>query len=258
MRAANQAVVVRCAVEHSTIHRYWRVWASVASLLLREAGGSLLQLELSKQQQRSVHTRLQAELAGEVALSRVENIEARTLLAKSQALEQLRPGHELATDKELLREQSRALQAAHESAAAAHLAAAAHRVGEQALTRDLRDQEAAVQDMVHTATYGKGQMALRSPPRSPAGPDPAELAALQDQNTTYMGMLRRTGVEMRVLVRSLQALETEAASTPPPSAPKASGASPGPKPRTASPAGDRMGDRPAGRPPKAPGRGRGR
>ena len=31
-RAANQAIVVRCAVEHSTIHRYWRMWSSIASL----------------------------------------------------------------------------------------------------------------------------------------------------------------------------------------------------------------------------------
>ena len=61
---------------------------------------------------------------------------------KAQALEQLRAGHELATDKELLREQSRALQAAHESAAAAHLVAAAHRVGEQVLGEDLRSAEA--------------------------------------------------------------------------------------------------------------------
>ena len=37
IKAANQAIVVRCAAEHSAIHRCWRVWASVASLLLREA-----------------------------------------------------------------------------------------------------------------------------------------------------------------------------------------------------------------------------
>merc|ERR550514_2599697 len=136
--------MVRLMVEHSTLHRFWKVWASVASLLLREAGGALLQLELSKQQQRGVHTRLQAELSSEVAIARVENLEARTLLAKASILEQLRPAHELATDKELLREQSRALQAAHESAAAAHLAAANHRVGEEALAREMKDAEAMI------------------------------------------------------------------------------------------------------------------
>ena len=53
----------------------------------------------------------------------------------------LKPGHELATDRELLREQSRALQAAHESAAAAHLVAASHRVGEQALASEVAEAE---------------------------------------------------------------------------------------------------------------------
>ena len=41
----------------------------------------MLQLELAKQQQRGVHTRLQQELAAELAQSRVENLEARALLA---------------------------------------------------------------------------------------------------------------------------------------------------------------------------------
>ena len=51
VRAVNQAVVVSLCVQHSTLQRFWRIWAAVASLLLREAGGALLQLELSKQQQ---------------------------------------------------------------------------------------------------------------------------------------------------------------------------------------------------------------
>ena len=66
VRAASRAIVIKLAFEHSKLHRFWKVWASVASLLLREAGGALLQLELSKQQQRGVHTRLQAELSSEV------------------------------------------------------------------------------------------------------------------------------------------------------------------------------------------------
>ena len=86
---------------------------------------------------------------------------------------------------------------------------------------------------------------------------------MQQQEEIKKGVLRRAGVELRVLVRSLQALEGEAAASAPPkgggggSKPEGraspSGASPGPKPRASSP-------RPAaaGRPPKAPGRGRGR
>ena len=141
VKGASQAVVVRLAVQQSVLHRYWKTWAVVASLLLREAGGALLQLELTKQQQRGVHTRLQAELASEVAQARVENLEARALLAKAEIIDQLRPTHELVTDKELLHEQRRALQAAHQSAASAHLTAAAHRVGEEVLTYELRDAE---------------------------------------------------------------------------------------------------------------------
>ena len=282
VRAANQAIVVRCAAQHSAIHRCWRVWASVASLLLREAGGALLQLELAKQQQRGVHTRLQAELAAEVAVARVENIEARTLLAKAQTLEQLRVGHELATDKEMLREQSRALQAAHESAAAAHLAAAAHRVGEQSLARDLRDAEGMVGELAAAALHS------RSPMRGGGGgggggggnsrqaeeqmaAERAEMREyMQQQEEIKKGVLRRAGVELRVLVKTVQALEFETANAnavaaaaysnaPSAGKPKPEGRaspadkSPGPKPRATSP-------RPAagGRPPKAPGRGRGR
>lgn len=262
VRAANQAIVIRCAIEHSTLHRFWRVWASVASLLLREAGGALLQLELAKQQQRGVHTRLQAELAAEVAVARVENIEARTLLTKAQALEQLRAGHELATDKELLREQSRALQAAHESAAAAHLVAAAHRVGEQVLGEDLRSAEA-------VASEASAALASRNPLRgasSASAQSEAAIAAeraemreyMQQQEEVKQGVLRRAGVELRVLVKSLQMLEGEVGGGPSSKASKPPegraspppGASPGPKPRASSPAGSR--------PPKAPGRGRGR
>ena len=265
VRAANQAIVVRCAVEHSTIHRYWRMWASVASLLLREAGGALLQLELSKQQQRGVHTRLQAELAAEVAMARVENIEARTLLTKAQALEQLRPGHELAMDKELLREQSRALQAAHESAAAAHLAAAAHRVGEQALTRDLRVAETGLSEISSSATYGRAQMSKmnarieedRQRAQQEAEREIREKAAMELMEAKLQAAEQaaaEAAAEAEVAkAQAAEQAQAAAAATPPQRA--SPRASPGPKPRAASPAG---GDRPAGKPPRAPGRGRGR
>jgi len=200
MRAASQAIVIRLAVQHSVLHRFWKTWASVASLLLREAGGALLQLELSKQQQRGAHTRLQAELSAEVAVARVENIESRTLLAKAGALDNLRPGHELATDKELLQEQSRALHAAHESAAAAHMAAAGHRVGEQALLRELGENEALVGEALNQ--QGGGMMPRRYDPFA------------QQQETHQAYQLRRAGVEMRVLARALQSLEQEASAPP--------------------------------------------
>ena len=235
MRAASQAIVIRLAVQHSVLHRFWKTWASVASLLLREAGGALLQLELSKQQQRGAHTRLQAELSAEVAVARVENIESRTLLAKAGALDNLRPGHELATDKELLQEQSRALHAAHESAAAAHMAAAGHRVGEQALLRELGENEALVGEALNQ--QGGGMMPRRYDPFA------------QQQETHQAYQLRRAGVETRGLARALQSLEQEASAPllPQPGAMMArqAMAPAAAKPRDASP-------RPAKPPPKPP------
>lgn len=56
VRAANQMVVVRLAVEHATVHRFWKTWASVASLLLREAGGALLQGALEAAAARRAHS----------------------------------------------------------------------------------------------------------------------------------------------------------------------------------------------------------
>ena len=149
---------------------------------------------------RGAHTRLQAELSAEVAVARVENIESRTLLAKAGALDNLRPGHELATDKELLQEQSRALHAAHESAAAAHMAAAGHRVGEQALLRELGENEALVGEALNQ--QGGGMMPRRYDPFA------------QQQETHQAYQLRRAGVEMRVLARALQSLEQEASAPP--------------------------------------------
>ena len=261
MKAANQAMVVRCAAEHSAIHRCWRVWASVASLLLREAGGALLQLELAKQQQRGVHTRLQAELAAEVAVCRVENIESRALLTKASLVDQLRPGHEIATDKELLKEQARALQAAHESAAAAHLAAAAHRVGERALAVEVGDAEAFVTDALAQAaapggSYGRNPLSpLRGLDNSRY--DKTSLEILQQQEAQSAAALRRAGVEMRVLVRSLQ--QSEAAAAAPPSArgggAAARAARRRPPPRAKSPASPRPAAKAAaGGAPKAQGR----
>lgn len=93
---------------------------------------------------------------------------------------------------------------------------------------------------------------------------------MQQQEEIKKGVLRRAGVELRVLVKTVQALEFETANAnavaaaaysnaPSAGKPKPEGRaspadkSPGPKPRATSP-------RPAagGRPPKAPGRGRGR
>lgn len=235
VRAANQAIVVRLAVEQSTLHRYWKAWAVVASLLLREAGGALLQLELSKQQQRGVHTRLQAELSAEVAVARVENIEARTLLAKASVLEHLRPTHELVTDKEMLREQSKALEAAHASAAAAHAAAAAHRVGEDAMALEIR------------AAEGEAVVRARAP-SSPPKVHQREVDFLRHQEEALSTALRRAGCEMRVLARSLQSLEVESAASlarpaqklPPAGAPSTAQPrkqSPTPRPTAAAPKG---------------------
>jgi hypothetical protein len=258
-----QAIVVRLSVQHSTLHRYWRLWASVASLLLREAGGALLQLELSKQQQRGVHTRLNAELQSELAVARVENLEARVQLSKAGALEQLRPGHELATDKQLLREQSRALQAAHESAAAAHLAAAAHRVGEQALAVEMRTSEALFSELAASSAHGKGrEKGSRAAHDNELGGalehdrrayEQSSIDFLQAQEKHNAEALRRAGCELRVLVRSLTSLESEWAPPPPqpqpaaPPAPAASGAAA--KVRDTSPRQARP--KPAARPPRA-------
>ena len=253
-RAANAIIVVRLGLDHSTLHRYWKVWAVVASLLLREAGAALLQLELSKQQQRGVHTRLQAQLTSEAAVARVENIEARTLLAKAGVLEQLRPGHEIATNAELLREQSRALQAAHESAAAAHMAAARHRVGEETLHAEMRQAEAALGEAASAAVYGQRQTSARLQEEHTralqkvadrAQYDAASLEMLQQQEAHTAAHLRRAGVELRVLVRSMQVLEAEAAA---PAAPAA------PPPRAAPRAPPLVG--PGGAPPPAPGQAR--
>jgi hypothetical protein len=262
VRAANQAIVVRIAVEHSTLHRYWKTWAAVASLLLREAGGALLQLELSKQQQRGVHTRLQAELAAEVAVARVENIEARTLLTKAQVLDQLRPGHELATDKELLREQSRALQAAHESAAAAHMAAAAHRVGEESLTAEIREAEGLVSTIVSNATYGRSQKRReeeeQARAQSRSAYDRNAMDFIQQQEAQATEALKRAGCELRVLVRSLQTLESEGVGRVAPSGGFGAAATAAPPERAPpqKPAPAKSGGAAAKKPPRAQPRGR--
>lgn len=240
VRAANQIVVVRLARQQSALHRCWTTWASVASLVLREAGGALLQLELAKQQQRGVHTRVQAELAAEAAVARVENVEARTMLSKASVLEQLRPGHELATDKELLHEQSRALQAAHASAAAAHLVAAAHRVGERALSRELLQEEAAAAARPSADTTAAPG---RLPSRGPQEQSSIDFLSKQEAHTA--AGLRRAGCELRVLVRSLQSMEGEMANAT--AAPRASA-----KPREASPRAARPAPgKGAARPPRA-------
>ena len=140
--------------------------------------------------------------------------------------------------------------------------AAAHRVGEQVLGEDLRSAEA-------VASEASAALASRNPLRgasSASAQSEAAIAAeraemreyMQQQEEVKQGVLRRAGVELRVLVKSLQMLEGEVGGGPSSKASKPPegraspppGASPGPKPRASSPAGSR--------PPKAPGRGRGR
>ena len=128
----------------------WRAWALVASLPVREARGALAALSLRQQREHGVHMRLQAAailtvpnitvlsvillsltltliLTGvhmrlqaaqqaEVARLKVENLEARLLLHKAEAVDQLRPTHPAATDKERLAEAAVLLKAAQEAA----------------------------------------------------------------------------------------------------------------------------------------------
>ena len=165
------------------------------------------------------------------------------MLSKASVLEQLRPGHELATDKELLLEQSRALQAAHESAAAAHLAAAAHRVGERALAVEVSEQEVAPAPKSPGLKVHHSQMEADRRTY-----EQSSLDFLAQQELHNAAALRRAGCEMRVLVRSLQEAEVAL-----PAAPR--GGSPAPKPRDASPrdTSPRPAKPPAGKaPPKAP------
>ena len=84
--------------------RCWRVWAVVASLPVREARGALAALGLRQQQEHGVHMRLQAAQQAEVARLKVENLEARLLLHKAEAIDQLRPTHPAVTDKERIAE----------------------------------------------------------------------------------------------------------------------------------------------------------
>lgn len=232
-RGATQAVVVRLAVQHSVLHRYWKSWAVAASLLLREAGGALLQLELSKQQQRGAHTRLQAEVSAELAQARVENLEGRALLSKAEILNQLKPGHELVVDKEMLIDQRRALQAAHESAASAHLAAAAHRVGEEVLMSEVRDAEETLltsDASARSSAYGRDEaMAREFDERLQYERSSVEFLRMENAHTT--AELRRSRCEMRVLARALQSAEAEPS---PPLRMLPAGGTP-PRPRPASP-----------------------
>lgn len=133
------------------------------------------------------------------------------MLSKVHALEQLRPGHELATDKELLCEQSRALQVAHESAAAAHMAAAAHRVAEQSLAREVHAAEGMASDFVTSSPHGRSAAEEHTRVRHDASMsyERSSIDLLQQQDAHTTAALRRAGCELRVLVRSLQALEME-------------------------------------------------
>ncbi|KAL1527460.1 hypothetical protein AB1Y20_016125 [Prymnesium parvum] len=88
VHAARQMLTVRFALQQTSLHRVWRVWAVAASLLLREARAALLSLELERQQERNTHTRLQAIQEAEVAQLRVENLEARLELQKAAIFEQ--------------------------------------------------------------------------------------------------------------------------------------------------------------------------
>jgi len=212
--AASQAVIVRLAAQQVTLHRYWKAWAVVASLLLREAGGALLQIELSKQQQRGVHMRLQQELAAELAQARVENLEARSLLAKADIIDQLAPGHELVTDKETVQEQRRALQAAHSSAAAAHLTAAAHRVGEATLSTELKHAEELEPGSSSQRGSKLHEQAVLRELEERLRCERSALDFLQAEHTGTMADLRRANCEARVLVRSLQHVEAEASTAP--------------------------------------------
>uniref|UniRef100_A0A7S2C5N3 Uncharacterized protein n=1 Tax=Haptolina brevifila TaxID=156173 RepID=A0A7S2C5N3_9EUKA len=232
VRAASQMIVIRLAIEHSALHRYWKLWAVVASLLLREAGGALVQLELTKQQHRGAHTRLQAEMGAELAKARVENLEARALLSKAEIISQLDPAHELVVDKEMIIEQRRAMQAAHESAAAAHLAAAAHRVGEETLMGEVREAEDALTDTSASSRRRALDEGARAREELEARMhyERSSLDFITAEHTHTTAELRRARCEMRVLVRSLQIAEADA--TPPP---RITSSSLGPRPRPSSP-----------------------
>ena len=256
IKAANQIVVVRLALQDGALHRSWKRWAMVASLLLREASSVLLQLELAKQQQRGAHTRLQAELAAELAHARVENLEARSLLSKAEIIDQLRPGHELVTDKEIIAEQRRALQAAHNSAAAAHLAAATHRIGEETLLVEVHRSEEAAQSVSASAQlYGSpddgiGQSRTRLELEDLLQHERISLEFLQTEHAHTASALARADCERRILVRALQQSDAEqqlqTSQSRPVGSPRARQASPAPR---GSPSG---GKQPEGRPVRRP------
>ena len=92
--------------------------------------------------------------------------------------------------------------------------AAAHRVGEQSLAREVHAVEGMVGDLVSSSPHGRsaGRLAdehARMRHDASMSYDRSSIDFLQQQDAHSTAALRRAGCELRVLVRSLQALEME-------------------------------------------------
>ena len=214
MRAAQQALVVRLGMQHGAMHRCWKTWAVIASLLLREARSALLQLELSKQQQRGAHTRLQAVQKVEIAQLRVENLEARVLLQKSEILQELRPSHELLSDKQHVVHLRQQLQDARGSEGVGDTMSVAYHVGLEAMRREMQATESQMSRFAAMLTTQSSRHAEDSA---------RALTEIEDRLMYEKGSsdfyaseqgrsaqaLQRAGAEMRVLTKVIGGLELE-------------------------------------------------
>ncbi len=247
MMRMSQAIVVRLGQQQALLHRYWKVWAVAASLLLREAGSALLQLELSKQQQRGAHTRAQADLASEVAQARVENMESRLLLQKAEILSQLRPTHELATDKELIIEQRAVIVDAQVHAQAAHAAAVSYGVAQETLAAEVLSAERQLDDFTNSSAFNAeryhAERRAMADMENRLHYDKASMDVLGAEQARTSSELQRASCEINVMKETMQSMEREAASGPP--RPAAAGAKAAPT--TSKPASAKPAAKPAGR-----------
>jgi len=221
--------------------RCWRAWATVASLPVREAHAALAALQLTSSQQHAVQTRLLGAQQAEGARLKVENLEARLLLHKADAIGRLRPAHQIATDKETLQEQSRQLA----DADAARNAALATLQSEQRANSQLRSDLMATESKLVAAQQISSDGRLDDE-RSLAVREMHDRLQYERTSQDFMAheqqqaatQLVRAGCELRVLTAAIKGLELEAAaaararaaaapaagSAPGPASPGASGA----------------------------------
>jgi len=153
----------------------------------------------------------------EVAQLRVENLEARVLLQKAEVLEELRPSHELLTDKEQLeRLQHQLLEARQGPKRSAGAAAVEHRVVVEAMRGEIQELEV----LTESLATGPAAATSQEAEEKARALTEAEDRLMYEQSTSAFHAseqgrsalaLQRAGAEMRVLTSVITSLDEELA-----------------------------------------------